>query len=254
VADGVVGIGVDGCRSGWIAAIGLSDTGSNAHGELRHFASFADLVRWREGLNEAPCVAVDMPIGLPRRTGFRACDREARARLGYPAMSSVFQPPDRELLRFAGFGFDDLRRFIDERRMAEPDARCASRQVFFLLDKLQQVDEAMRAHPARQEWLVEFHPEVSFMELARARLPPKRRRAGMAARKAALRAAFAGEVRWTDEKLPWPRSGVGLDDVYDAYAGLWTSLRFGGGGNGAGYDELGDGQRDEAGLRMRIVV
>jgi Protein of unknown function (DUF429) len=48
------------------------------------------------------------------------------------------------------------------------------------------------------------------------------------------------------------RAEVARDDLLDAYAVLWTALRF---ARGPGhYRELGDSERDAYGLRQRIVV
>lgn len=194
-----------------------------------------------------------MPIGLPTRVSFRGCDRLARQRLGYPSMSAVFQPPDGELLRFrepAG-SFPEIQAFIEQRREREPGANCPSKQTFYLLDKLHQLDEAMRAKPDRQKWLVEFHPEVSFLKIARQVLPRKKRSAGRKARLERLADYFPDVEEWLSKPLPWTRREVARDDILDAYAGLWTALRVAGLFGAA--EVLEDGSRDGP-LSMRIMV
>ena len=55
----------------------------------------------------------------------------------------------------------------------------------------------------------------------------------------------------TSRARTWSGSEVARDDLLDAYAVLWTALRF---ARGPGhYRELGDGARDAYGLRQRIV-
>ena len=90
------GRGLDGCRAGWIAAIGLGDCDRLTAAQLKLFANIDELVAWRdrEAINANVCI--DVPIGLPDIAGLRRCDREARKQLGRRWMC-VFEPPDREL-------------------------------------------------------------------------------------------------------------------------------------------------------------
>jgi predicted RNase H-like nuclease len=73
-------------------------------GRLEHGASLLRdiraLAQWRAGQpgGETAPVAVDMPIGLPEVVGYRECDNEARARLPWQQLPSVFQAPSRQLL------------------------------------------------------------------------------------------------------------------------------------------------------------
>ena len=81
-------VGVDGCRAGWIVAF-VRPAGGEVR--LRIVPRFADVLASRE----APAViAVDMPIGLPERTGLggRAAENAVRPLLG-ARQSSVFSVP-----------------------------------------------------------------------------------------------------------------------------------------------------------------
>src|SRR5437870_3658001 len=73
--------GVDGCRLGWVVA---TDDGVEVVPALD------------DVLVQCDAVGIDIPIGLPD-AGPRACDVEARRRLG-PRRSSVFPAPRRALL------------------------------------------------------------------------------------------------------------------------------------------------------------
>jgi predicted RNase H-like nuclease len=82
--------GVDGCRGGWIAVI---DEGGRLNSRV-----FADWSQLMTELERATLIGVDIPIGLPGK-GSRACDLEARRRLGRPRGSSVFPAPVRGVLK-----------------------------------------------------------------------------------------------------------------------------------------------------------
>ena len=95
-------VGVDGCRAGWVAVRGYEDAGGalvRTEPELLRAqdGGLRALVAACEAMRPPPSVGVDVPMGLPRRAGLRACDRAARDRLG-PRRACVFPAPDRELL------------------------------------------------------------------------------------------------------------------------------------------------------------
>jgi threonine dehydratase len=88
--------GVDGCRAGWIVVLVDSDARSSRRPDAQLCSSFNEVLV----LKPTPAIiALDMPIGLPDapQPGSRICDRQARQHLGRLA-SSVFSPPDRNLL------------------------------------------------------------------------------------------------------------------------------------------------------------
>ena len=163
---GVRGAGVDGCRGGWVCVF---DGTATVH------AGFAELIA---ALPTDALVGVDMPVGLLDgfEPGGREADRLARARLGPVRGTSVFSAPPRAAL---------------ERWRGEPDYLSAkatvdghlTKQAFFILDKIAEVDDFVRAHG--QDRVVEIHPELGFMELAGTPLlEPKRGLAGRARRRA----------------------------------------------------------------------
>ncbi len=117
--------GVDGCPGGWIAAFVRPD-GDEAR--LRIVPRFADVL----AAPEAPAViAVDMPIGLPERTGLggRAAENAVRPLLG-ARQSSVFSVPSRAAI-YAGDYARGLRRAP---RNSDPP-RKVSKQLFNIAPK-----------------------------------------------------------------------------------------------------------------------
>jgi predicted RNase H-like nuclease len=131
--------------------------------EIRVVATFAEVLALR-----VDTVAVDMPIGL-LDAGPRACDVEARRRLG-PRRSSVFPAPSRPMLAAATYR----------------DALAIgglSKQAFNLIPKIREVDALLT--PRRQRTVVESHPELGFARLlGRPCAAPKRTPEGLAERRA----------------------------------------------------------------------
>jgi predicted RNase H-like nuclease len=80
---------------------------------------------------------------------------------------------------------------------------------------------------------VEVHPELSFLALAQALgrpeaqigLPRKQRSAGKTLRRALL-TAVTPDIEGQLAAVSWPRTQVGVDDVLDAYAALWSARRY----------------------------
>ena len=196
--------GVDGCRTGWVAAIDAGD-GRTA---VRWFGQLADILKE----DDIGVIAVDIPIGLLPR-GARACDRLARQLLGPRRGASVFPAPIRSMLEARTWQDACAARFrIDGKRV--------SLQAYAILDKVRSVDQVMI--PALQTRVVEAHPEMSFaaMERAGALALSKRTAAGRAERLRRL-GGFFPDVHEHLRRLP----GAQLDDVIDAFACLWTARR-----------------------------
>lgn len=216
-------LGVDGCPGGWVGA--LVDDESVSF----HVGSFLALLEL-----DADVVAVDIPIGLPSGGERRRADVEAKAALGAQRSSVFFVPP---------------RVALDAPTQTEATllSRAAgsvgvSIQTFFILDKVAEVDDLLRAAPDPR--VVEVHPEVSLRRLGGSALPPKRKLAGRLARLALLRT-------WLPSlELPRPLPDrTRPDDCLDAVACAWSAARWARGEA----EVLGD-EVDAVGLPMRIVV
>src|ERR1700722_19252882 len=83
--------GADGCKAGWIVAFAAAD-GDDLR--VRVVPRFADIMLQPE---QPVLIAVDMPIGLPKRIGpqGRGPERAVRPLLG-ARQSSVFAVPSRD--------------------------------------------------------------------------------------------------------------------------------------------------------------
>lgn len=225
-------LGVDGCRSGWLVVRARLDpcgTFENLSWSLElEAASFID---W--GL-----VAIDMPIGLAV-DGPRSCDQQARSLLG-PRRSSVFPAPLRAALGAYDYPEACERSFaISGRRL--------SKQAYYLLPKIRQLDQLLLADPRRIDRVHEVHPELAFSQwnggepMAQA----KKTAAGFAQRQGLVESVFpgfAGQIRSSVGK-----SKLANDDILDAIACLWSARRL------VQHRALVlGGERDGCGLPMRI--
>ena len=152
--------GVDGTPGGWAAVIIEAD-----RTRIRKVRALSDIVA---GLD---VVAVDVPIGLcdAYQTGGRACGRRARMLL-QNRRSSAFPAPVRSVL--AAPSWDDACALS---RASTPGGKAISKQTYFILDKIKEVDEFLRARPELPEVVREVHPEVCFCELAGCRWPIRKK-------------------------------------------------------------------------------
>jgi predicted RNase H-like nuclease len=225
--------GVDGCRQGWVVVTAPAAVGPGPL-EVEVVPDILEVLdRVRAG--RLAVVAVDMPFGLAP-AGPRACDGEARARLGR-RRATVFPTPIRPLLA--------ARDHPEAVRLGRSlDGRGISIQAFNLLPKIAELDAAI--DPALCDRVVEAHPESCFAAMAGAPLTTnKRTPEGRAERLALLEEHVEAGVA-----LDRRRPGAAPDDVLDAAANVWSARRWLRGEA----DVLGDGRLDERGLPMRIVV
>jgi predicted RNase H-like nuclease len=203
--------GVDGCRSGWVAAFWRPAAHEIV---VRVVQCFADVL----GAPEKPIiVAVDMPIGLPERIGPAGRGPEAAVRplLG-ARQSSVFSVPSRAAIYAGDFG--------EACRVAaatSDPSRKISKQLFMIAPKIREVDAALRADAAAATRVFEVHPEVAFWRLngERALDQPKKVKSrpyepGLALRRRLLIAAGIPEA----VACAPPPAGAAADDLVDALA------------------------------------
>lgn len=239
---GLLAVGVDGARRGWVAAAATTEGTCTAF-----FGDIGELAAWREeqpGGEEAP-VAIDIPIGLPEEVELRECDVEARVLLG-SRRSSVFSPPGRFLLE--AVSAERVFRRVQE-LVAERGGRGLSRQAAGLLPKIDEVDRFLRAESSRADHLFEVHPELSFREMNRGALPPpKGTAAGLTQRLALVGRHFADAPL----RIEWDEAArkAGLADLLDAYAALWTAMRR----RRGRARTIGSGSDPLTGVPMRITI
>lgn len=170
-------------------------------------------------------VAVDIPIGLPDQParGGRTAEREARARLGRRA-SSVFSTPCRAAVALAAaraFAPDCYPEVSALNAAASPHDIRVSKQAFFIIPRIHEVDAWLRRNQRALPKTFEVHPELAFRALA-GPLPPKKTLRGKLARIGALeKAGMDVEAVLALEEDP-RASG---DDILDACVCLWSAGR-----------------------------
>ena len=245
VSEGDIWVaGVDGCRSGWVAAFlrtDLSDT------RLRLLPRFVDV----PAALEAPVViAIDIPIGLPERAGYggRAAENAVRPLLG-ARQSSVFSVPSRSAI-----AAHDYREACSIALATSEPPRKVSKQLFMLAPKIREVDAALRADATLAQRVFEVHPELAFWRL-NGDMPlsePKKVKSrpyepGLALRRKLL--ISAGLPPTAVEASP-PK-GAGPDDLIDALACAAVARRIHA-GEARPFPE--PPERDAFGLTMAIWV
>src|SRR5690242_2435853 len=201
--------GVDGCPAGWIAAF-VRPEGDDVR--ITVVPRLADVVAEARGI-----VAVDMPIGLPERTGIggRAAESAVRPLLG-ARQSSVFSVPSRAAIYAADYAAS-----CTAAQATSDPPRKVSKQLFNIAPKIREVDALLRGDAALVPRVFEVHPELAFWRLngGRALDLPKKVKSrcyepGVALRRGLLIAAGLPAVV-VESKAP---KGAGSDDLIDALA------------------------------------
>jgi predicted RNase H-like nuclease len=218
-------LGVDGWRGRWV--------GARLDGRTVTLLALDDVAAVL-AVPDVEVIAIDMPIGLSE-DGVRACDVEARRRLGR-AGSSVFPTPVRAVLAAADYA--DARAI--SRGLTTPP-RAPSAQAFQLVKAIRALDDALGDPPL--DHVVEVHPELSFRALDPAVRHRKGTARGTVQRLRALRA-----VMDVEEALDTAPPGVPLVDALDACAAAWSARRIAEGRA----ESVGDGSRDGRGRPMQI--
>ena len=205
--------GIDGTRHGWLAAFW---SGKGSLIECRPLSTIAEIDTWPE---RPEVVAIDMPIGFPdvASRGGRSCEIEVRQLIG-PRRSSVFSSPSRQSLTATSY-----EAAVSLNKPSRPDGVGLSKQSFALFPKLREVDEFI--NPAKQDWIIEVHPEFSFFLMNDKRHLgfSKKKREGQEERIRLLhRVGFVG----VSNALSMKRDlGAAADDIWDACAVAWTASR-----------------------------
>jgi predicted RNase H-like nuclease len=218
-------LGVDGWRGRWVGAL--------LEGRSVRLLDLADVPAVL-AVPDVEVVGIDMPIGLSD-DGVRACDVEARRRLGR-AGSSVFPTPVRAVL-----ATDDYAEARALSRAATDPPRAPSAQSFQLVKAIRSLDDALGDPPA--DHVVEVHPELVFRALDPELGDAKVTARGMARRLAALRT-----VMDVDAALLAAPPRVPAVDALDACAAAWSARRIADGTA----ECVGDGATDARGRPMRI--
>ncbi|PPK69022.1 DUF429 domain-containing protein [Actinokineospora auranticolor] len=219
--------GVDGMPGGWVVATVRPDR-SVQWASARTAAEVVDLTA------ECAAVGVDIPMGLSDK-GLRACDIEARLRLGN-ARASVFYAPVRAVLSATTYS-----QACDISAAWTTMGHRISKQTWAILPRIRDWD-ALRA----DDRVVEVHPEVSFRALApEVEFASKRTAIGLGQRVAALRGFVDAAGAMTGAPAP-----AGPDDAMDALVAAWSATRW----SDRTAEVLGGEPDPSTGQPMRMVV
>ncbi len=238
-------VGVDGCGAGWFA-IRIEDGGAGPY-ELGVFGEIAELV---DAWDDAALILIDVPIGLPDDGTPRACDVEARKKLGRGRRSPP-APPCRAALdiRLRELGPEEASGAGRERTGTRPAPR-ASRSD----RRIAEVDRLMRGRDANSRPAIrETHPEICFWALNGERPADHRKgcEAGRRERFDILSRHYPSTINLYDEaRARFRRRAVADDDILDAAAAALTAVPA---DRGADLRALSDGRADAFGLPMEIV-
>jgi len=204
----VTAYGVDGCKCGWLW-IGLTDEAGCArfsHGVVTTIDLFADAIAASDR------VFIDIPIGLrDRGTAGRGCDAAARKLLGRRA-SSIFNAPLRDIIAETDYTAANA-------RSRELSGKGMSKQSFFIMPKICEVDAVMASHPRARDCIVESHPELCFWGVSGGvgLRHGKKTREGFAERLALLEMLRPGIGADVEAVMAaYPRRDVARDDILDA--------------------------------------
>ncbi len=232
--------GVDGCPAGWIR-VEMDPSGGQVYAKL-----FANANELFQDIHRFQVVAIDIPIGLPSN-GSRGCDNAARAILKR-RKSSVFPAPARKTIQATSY--EEASRINEEATGSK-----ISKQVFFLLDKIKEVDDFLqKANKNIRDRVAEVHPEVTFAIWNGVEMQyPKRRGFGFLERYSLVKKIFGNRalhIRRDFDEQGIDYSKVADDDILDSFAALWTAGRIFTNQSSSITDK--PQERDETGILMRI--
>jgi predicted RNase H-like nuclease len=221
-------VGVDGCPAGWFAVRQCADSGRVDHAV---HVTIASLLAWAP----APAIiGIDIPIGL-LESGHRACDSAAKSLLGARRGQSVFHTPVRQTLCSLDLlPPDDYQHALATHRAVTGVG--ISKQAFYLLKKIAEVDAALITSPVDTSRVFEVHPEVSFAARRAAFdgqpligiTESKHTQAGHDIRLALLPIEYRSRVEQALLERKGQASAYTRDDVLDACICLWSALKIDG--------------------------
>ena len=194
-------LGIDGCRFGWL---GIWHKPEGFVWQME--ASIWDLIATRACRR----AFIDIPIGLSSKER-RRCDSAAREFLGRAFSSSVFPTPVRGVLSAKSYAQANTCH-------REICGRGLSKQSFFILPKIHEVDSLFKKDKKWQGKLREAHPEVAFKAINGADLQSKKKTAAGFRERLDLLSALDPQIpELVDEILSQTkRNQVLPDDVLDA--------------------------------------
>ena len=213
-------VGIDGCPSGWVCALGTIEDNQLVQTEIR-FVLHPDEICQQYTVQK---MCIDMPIGLPKHSkkGGRGIDIRARKILGKGASSRVFSPPIRSILYY-----DDYQEALQKSKETPPDGVGLSKQTFYLLPKIRQIDAWLKSDLQLQKSVFETHPELSFWAMGKQTAPSKHTVEGKEFRIELLIREGIWDASFFDiiERERKQGNIISKDDILDALACMWSAYR-----------------------------
>jgi predicted RNase H-like nuclease len=201
----VASVGVDACKTGWIAVVLDGDQGRQVDA---HYVPTIDALN--SVIPDPRAIAIDIPIGVPD-AGRRRADIEARVFLG-PRRNSIFFTPVRAAV-------EAVTHQAATTLQRQATGSGLSQQSYRLAQKILEVEAWLPDAPCGV-W--EVSPEVSFaLLIGQPAHAPKKTWAGMVQRRQALLAAGIN----VDGVGGLAGSRASVDDMLDAAAAAWTARR-----------------------------
>lgn len=224
--------GIDGCPAGWLV---LSQPQGDIQAAPISASIYPTLDQLAPLLESDHIVAIDMPIGMPEPGHYpRTCDTTARQALGSRACC-VFSAPCRGVLEH----LNDYPAASTWHRSAT--GKAISRQAFNILAKIDELNTFLSRQTGIIASFHEVHPELSFAHMnassgkASPILAKKSSPEGAQARATLIEQAFPqspplreliqGLQPSLGPKTKHGKTRWALNDLYDAFAALWSAHR-----------------------------
>jgi len=155
-------IGIDWCRSGWFAVKINEEDVLEERYELELYPSaysiWHDITEEMEVEPGGVTVFIDIPIGLTQDGSKRACDTEARKKIG--ESSSVYPTPARD----AAYE-DTYPKAKSKNEERAVDGKSLGTQTWGIIPRIREVDEVLLDHQNARGVFYESHPELCFWAL-----------------------------------------------------------------------------------------
>lgn len=209
-------VGIDGCKTGWFYF--------QFDGHDLSYGVVSTLGEYLQGVPSGSKVLIDIPIGLwEAGDQGRACDTEARKKLGQPRASSVFTAPCRQVVYLPLKS--SHKEASDENR--KHLGKGLSIQSWAIAPKIREVDELLRNSQALSSTVREVHPEVCFWGLKGEPMRYKKtKQEGFEERLAILTNLIDGAEKYVQQALhDYKRKDVARDDILDAMVAAYCAKR-----------------------------
>lgn len=208
--------GIDGCPSGWIAAIAKPDGTDLSIALFHDISSF-----WECHGDKLMSVLIDMPIGLATaHQPTREFDEQARSILKGRLASRIFTPPIREAISCTNYTEACT---ISSKLIG----KAFSKQAWNITPKIRELDAFLNINTKAHSVIKEGHPELAFAKLNDGHpvLPSKKTESGREQRLQLLQMVIPNAREYYAHALQnHLRRDVARDDIIDAFSLLAVML------------------------------